>query len=532
MRNFVRGKGHRPASWAVALACLVAMESIGAVAIGAEAPALQATLIVHTDQPVAVIDPDIYGQFAEHLGQGIYGGLWVGKNSPIPNTRGFRNDVVRALRELGVPVVRWPGGCFADQYHWRDGIGPQGKRPVRVNVSWGGVEETNAVGTHEIMDLMEMLGSKIYLDTNVGTGSPQETKDWLEYMTSPTHSALAEERRRNGRKAPWRVDYLGFGNEAWGCGGHMRPETYSDLYHRFATYAITPVSGVPKRLAAGGYDGDTTWTEALLAGDKAQDIDAITLHHYALPTGDWKIKGAATGFGEDQWISTMHAALDLDRDVAAHAAVMDKYDPEKRVALDIDEWGNWYDVARDTNPGFLRQQNTLRDAVTAALNFNIFHAHADRVRMANIAQMANVLQALVLTDGARMVLTPTYYAFMIYKPFRGATALGAALSVPDYRYDGVAVPALSASAAREPDSAIAIALVNLAPHIRAHVAIVVPARTVSGVILTADAMDAHNTFDAPDTVVPAAFHEVAVVSGGLTVDIPAKSVVVLEVNEP
>jgi len=513
---------------AVALFVVIVAGAHGA----SESDVVQATLIVHPDKPVAVIDPDIYGQFAEHLGHGIYGGLWVGEASHIANTRGFRNDVVSALKALAVPVVRWPGGCFADQYHWRDGIGPRGKRPVRVNVNWGGVEETNAVGTHEFMDLMEMLGAKAYVDTNVGTGSPQESKDWLEYMTSPTHSALAEERMRNGRKAPWRVDFVGFGNEPWGCGGHMRPETYSDLYHRFAAFASTP-PGTTTKIAAGGYDDEVAWTEALMAGNKFNDLDAITLHHYALPTGDWKHKGAATGFGEDQWISTMQAALRMDHLIAEHSAVMDRYDPAKKVGLYVDEWGNWYDPEPGSQPGFLEQGNTLRDALTAALNLNIFQAHADRVRMANIAQMVNVLQALILTDGERMVLTPTYQAFMMFKPFRGATDLAVELNTSEYRYGDTAVPALQVSAARSGSGAILISLVNLDPHHPAHLGVALKpfsAAKVSGTILTADAMDAHNSFERPDVVVPQPFRGASLAPDGIAVDVPSKSVIVLTVQ--
>ncbi len=494
---------------------------------------IQATLTVHTDRPVAVINPDIYGQFAEHLGSGMYGGLWVGEKSPIPNTRGFRNDVVGALKALGVPVLRWPGGCFADQYHWRDGIGPRSKRPVRVNASWGGVEESNAVGTHEYMDLIGQLGAKAYIDANVGTGSPQEMKDWLEYMTAAGHSTLAQERRKNGRGKPWPVAFLGFGNEPWGCGGNMRPEVYSNLYHRFATFVNPPMPGEPARIAAGGYDDLTSWTETLMSADKPGDIDAITLHHYSLPTGNWKAKGPATGFGEDQWISIMRQALEMDTLITAHGAVMDKYDPQKKVGLFVDEWGNWYDVEPGTNHSFLHQQSSLRDALAAAVNLNIFQAHADRVRMANIAQMVNVLQALILTDGPRMLLTPTYHVFMMYKPFRGATDLGVDLDTPAYAFGGLSVPALQASAARDARGEVWISLVNLDPHRAAHVTIEMPGgapRAVAGTILTADAMDAHNTFDMPDAVRPAAFSGASVTTNGVVADVPAKSLVVLGIQ--
>jgi alpha-N-arabinofuranosidase len=503
-----------------------------ALIAAARAQTLQATLTIHADRPQSVIAPEIYGQFAEHLGRGMYGGLWVGPGSTIPNTRGFRNDVVGALKRLGVPVVRWPGGCFADIYHWRDGIGPRGRRPVRVNTTWGGVEETNAVGVHEYMDLMQQLGAKAYVNANVATGSPQELRDWLEYMTSPSQSTLAKMRRANGRSAPWTIDYLAFGNEPWGCGGNMRPEFYSDLYHWYATFAATPAPGTPKRIAAGGYGDNVAWTEALMAGDKAKDIDAITLHHFALPEGNFDgPKGPSTGFGEDQWMSIMQRTLALDGMLAAHSAVMDKYDPGKKVALYVDEWSNWYDVEPGTNPGFLYQQNTLRDALTASLSLDVFHAHADRVRLACITQMVNVLQAMIHTDGPRMMLTPTYHVYMMYKPFRGATALALDLATPDYTFGDATVAAIHASAARTTDGTVVVALTNIDPHRAAHVVASLDGlHNVHGTILTADAMDARNTFDRPDAVTPAPFAGARLDSDMLSVDLPAKSLVVLELR--
>ncbi|HEY4115319.1 MAG TPA: alpha-L-arabinofuranosidase C-terminal domain-containing protein [Rhizomicrobium sp.] len=507
----------------------------GSAARAADAPAgtIDATITIHADRPGATIAPEIYGQFAEHLGHLMYGGLWVGPKSPIPNVRGFRKDVVEALKRLGVPVVRWPGGCFADQYHWRDGIGPRDRRPVRINTTWGGVEETNAVGTHEYMDLVGQLGAKAYIDTNVGTGSPQETKDWLEYLTSPSHSELAQLRRKNGRDAPWRIDYVGFGNEPWGCGGDMRPEYYADLYHRFAAFAKTPDDAKPLKLAAGPYDDKTELTEALMKTNSFGDMDAITIHHYALPTGDWSHKGAAIGFPESQWMSTMQAALKMEDFIRAQTAVMDKYDPDKKVGLDVDEWGNWYDPSPGSNPGFLEQQDSLRDAITAALNFNIFQAHADRVRMTCIAQVVNVLQALVLTDGPKMVLTPTYWAFMLYKPFRGATDLPVDVTSPNYALDGATLSAIHASAARTAAGGLVIALVNIDPHRAAHIAATIAGASVakvSGTIITADTMDAHNTFSRPDVVKPQPFSAASVSGGTLQVNLPAKSVVVLQLQ--
>jgi alpha-N-arabinofuranosidase len=375
------------------------------------------------------------------------------------------------------------------------------------------------------------LGAKAYIDSNVGTGSPQETKDWLEYLTSDSKSSLAQLRAKNGRKKPWKIDYFAFGNELWGCGGNMRPELYSDLYHWYATFAKTPKDDTPNWIAAGSYDDNVAWTEALMASNKFHDMDALTLHHFSLPTGSWTgAKGPASGFGEDQWMSIMQRALKMNDLIAAHSAVMDKYDPDKKVGLYVDEWSNWYDVESGTNPGFLHQQNTLRDAVTAAVNLDIFQAHADRVRMACITQMVNVLQAMIFTNGPRMLLTPTYHVFMMYKPFRNATDLAIDLAAPDYRFGDAAVPALHASAARDSEGHIIISLVNLDPHRAAHVAASVPSanmKSVTGPILTADAMDAHNTFDRPDAVSPSVFTGATLTGDSLAVDLPAKSVVVL-----
>ncbi len=516
--------------WIASAALALALTCVPAHA----ADIIAASLAVHADRPRAVIAPELFGQFAEHLGEGVYGGLWVGEKSSIPNTRGFRNDVVGALKALGVPVLRWPGGCFADLYHWRDGIGPRARRPVRINSTWGGVEERNEVGIHEYMDLAGQLGAKTYVNANIGTGSPQEIKDWLEYMTSATHSALADERRRNGRATPWKVDYFAFGNELWQCGGNMRPEFYMDLYHWNANFAKTPDDAKPKFIAAGAYDGNVAWTEAIMKANTYGDIDAVSLHHFALPTGSWTgDKGPATGFGEDQWMSIMKRALAMDGFIAAHGAVMDQYDPEKKVALYVDEWSNWYDVEPGTNRGFLRQQNTLRDALTAALNLDIFMAHADRVRMACITQMVNVLQAMIHTDGPRMFLTPTYHAFMMYKPFRGATALAFDLKADDYSFGKDALPAVHAAAARTADGRIVVSLVNIDPHRAARISLSIDGlsvHTLTGSILTADAMDAHNDFAAPGVVKPAPLPDVPFGGAGADIVIPAKSLVVLELR--
>jgi len=513
---------------------LIINKTIFAAAAGLLATASWAETVVTIDaaKPGAVINKNVYGQFAEHLGTGIYEGMWVGPESPIPNTKGWRNDVVGALKELRVPLVRWPGGCFADEYHWREGIGPRKDRPVKVNTTWGGVEEPNWVGTHEFFDLAELLGAETYVNGNLGTGSNQEMAEWLEYMTSDTKSGLADLRRKNGRDKPFKVDYFAVGNEAWGCGGNMRPSYYADLYKSATTFLKAPHNNRPKFIASGGNGQDPSWTETLSKEVKS-NIDAISHHYYTIPTGNWDVKGAATGFGEDQWISTMKNTLEMDKIIATNVQILDKNDPEKKVGFYVDEWGTWYDVEKGTNAGFLYQQNSLRDAVVAALNFNIFHNYAQRVRMTNIAQMVNVLQAMILTDKDKMLKTPTYHAYHMYVPFQDATSLPVAIKDnAAYKLGNTAVPQVSASAARGKDGKVYLALINTNPNKETDVTVNVAggkAGALQGRVLTAGAMDAHNTFAKPDAVKPVPFTAQAK-GGKLTVKLPAKSVVVVNVE--
>jgi alpha-L-arabinofuranosidase len=498
--------------------------------LAASATAFAAVSVnIDAGKPGPVINKNIYGQFAEHLGTGIYEGMWVGPGSKIPNTKGWRNDVVGALKQLHVPLVRWPGGCFADEYHWKDGIGPRAKRPVKVNTNWGGVEESNAVGTHEFFDLAELLGSQVYVNGNLGSGSVQEMADWIEYMTSDSKSTLANLRRKNGRDKPFKVDFFAIGNEAWGCGGNMTPEYYANLYKQYATFIKAPAQSRPSMIASGGNDNDSKWTDVLSANLKGQ-TEGISFHYYTIPTGKWEVKGTATGFAENEWISTLANTLKIDGMISSNVARLDKNDPEKKIGLLVDEWGTWYDVEKGTTPGFLFQQNTLRDAVVAALNFNIFHAHAERVRMTNIAQMVNVLQAMILTDKDKMLLTPTYHAFQMYVPFQDATSLP--LSISDnvaYKLGETSIPGISASAARGRDGKLYLALVNTNPLQAADVAVAVSGTqpvSATGRVLTAATMDAHNTFKDPQAIKPAPFTARAV-GGKLTIAVPAKAVIVV-----
>ncbi|GAB2670231.1 alpha-N-arabinofuranosidase [Paenibacillus thermoaerophilus] len=487
-------------------------------------------LVVQTDLPTGRISRHIYGHFAEHLGRCVYEGIWVGEDSPIPNTKGIRNDVLEALKRLNIPVLRWPGGCFADEYHWKDGIGPRESRKRMVNTHWGGVVENNHFGTHEFLMLCEMLGCEPYISGNVGSGTVQEMQEWVEYMTFGGESPMADLRRRNGREEPWRVKYFGVGNENWGCGGNMRPEYYADVYRQYQTYVRNYGDNKIYKIACGASDFNYRWTEVLMR-EAGRFMDGLSLHYYTLP-GTWSEKGAATGFTEREWFVTLKKALRMDELLANHAAIMDRYDPEKRVGLIVDEWGTWYDVEPGTNPGFLYQQNTQRDALAAAVTLDIFHRHCDRVHMANIAQTVNVLQAMVLTEGARMLVTPTYHVFEMFKVHQDAEALTLHLQSPDYELGGEAIPQFSASASKDASGRIHISLSNLHHEAAGDVAIDLRgwsggAPKITGRILTASEPDAHNTFEKPDAVRPEAFEGARWSGAGLTVALPPMSVAVL-----
>ncbi|WP_416308339.1 alpha-N-arabinofuranosidase [Neptunicella sp. SCSIO 80796] len=481
--------------------------------------------------PGAKINKDIYGQFMEHLGRGIYEGIWVGEDSAIANTNGYRNDVLQALKDLKVPLLRWPGGCFADEYHWRDGIGPRDQRPKGVNTNWGGVIEPNSFGTHEFLQFAEMLGADAYVNGNLGTGSPAEMAQWLEYMTSDSDSTLANLRRENGRDKPWNIKYFAVGNEAWGCGGSMTPEFYSHLYKQYASFLKTPADNTPILIASGGTDDRTEWTEKLSSLEPvfAYRINAISHHYYTLPTGVWEKKGSALDFPEEEWASTMSRTLHMEEILEKNLAILDKNDPEKKLGFYVDEWGTWYDVT-EGDPGFLYQQNSIRDAIVAALNFNVFHQHAERVQMTIIAQMVNVLQTMILTDKDKMILTPTYYVFLMHKPFQDATYLPVSLANnPEYKLGDYAVPKVSASAATGTDGKTWITLVNTDPSKSENIEIGGQYKMIEGQILSADKMDAHNTFDSPDTVKPVSFKATAS-KGKLGFNLPPKSVLVAQLK--
>jgi len=489
------------------------------------------------------IDRNIFGQFAEHLGHGVYEGIWVGPDSSIPNTRGIRNDVVAALKAIMVPNVRWPGGCFADEYHWRNGIGPADHRVVTLNPNWGGVIEPNTFGTHEFFDFLDQIGAEAYVSVNVGSGTPREAAEWLEYMTAAQPTTLAKERAANGHPAAYKVGYLGIGNESWDCGGNMTPDYYLSqlkIYSRFVRnynpeqqekqemlkIAVGPGGGEPRW---------TEWTETIMKAYQhhqwSWDINGLSMHNYTV--GNWSRKFASEGFDEAEYSQFLKLTLDMEDLIAKHSAIMDKYDPQKKVALVVDEWGAWYAPLPGSNPGFLVQQNSLRDAILAALNLNIFVRHADRVRMANIAQMINVLQAMIMTDKEKMVVTPTYYVFRMYVPFQDATLVPVAFNADTYTYENITLPRVDAIAAKDKAGKLWLELTNVDPNEPVEIEVNVAgitAKSAAGETLTAPKVDSVNTFDAPNAVAPKPIS--AKVQGGkLALKLEPKSVTVVAVEQ-
>lgn len=488
--------------------------------------------VLDVDRVGNTIHPNIYGHFAEHLGRCIYGGLWVGEQADVPHVDGIRRDVLEALRDLPVPVLRWPGGCFADEYHWKQGVGPREERPSIVNTHWGGVVENNHFGTHEFLHLCGLLGAEPYISGNVGSGTVQEMQEWVEYITFPGRSPMADWRRANGRDEPWRLKYFGVGNENWGCGGHMRPEYYADVYRQFQTYVRNFGDNQVYKIACGASSGDYRWTEVLMR-EAASLMDGLSLHYYTVP-GDWEHKGSACGFSEDEWFVTLQKTLHMDELIRRHSTIMDRFDPDKRVGMIVDEWGAWYDVEPGTNPGFLFQQNTLRDALVAALNLNLFHHHCERVHMANLAQTVNVLQSVILTDERRMVKTPTYHVFSMYKVHQGAVEIPLYGTGGEYCRDSASIPHVHASASRDPQGQVHLSLCNLHHEASADVAVELRGAAlsmVSGQLLTADRLDAHNTWEAPNAVAPRPFTQTTVEAGTLRALLPPASVAVLTLEE-
>lgn len=482
-----------------------------------------AKYIINANKRKAQINKNIYGHFSEHLGRCIYEGIWVGKDSAIPNVNGMRTDVIEALKKIKVPVLRWPGGCFADEYHWRDGIGPNENRKKMINTHWGGVVEDNRFGTHEFMELCDQVGCEPYINGNVGSGTVQEMSEWVEYMTFDGVSPMAEMRSVNGHEKPWKVKYFGVGNENWGCGGNMRPEYYADEYRRYQTYVRNYNGNLVYKIACGANSDDYHWTEVLMER-AAQFMDGLSLHYYTV-LGSWQEKGSATRFTMEDYYLTLNKTLYMKELLEKHSAIMDKYDPNKKVGLLVDEWGSWYDVEPGTNPGFLYQQNTIRDALIAGINLNLFNKHADRVQMANIAQLVNVLQSVILTEGEQIILTPTYHVFDLYSVHQDSTLIESFIESKAIGTETCKVEDLFESASIDKQEQLHMTLCNLdgeksrviEGELLGFNATSVEARVVAG------AIDAYNSFENPNAVQCKAL-AVQLISGGFKVILPPSSV--------
>ncbi len=493
-------------------------------------------LTINETKELDVIAPEIYGHFSEHLGRCIYEGLYVGEDSDIPNVNGMRTDVVEALKEMGIPLLRWPGGCFADEYHWKDGIGDKKDRKKMINTNWGGVTEDNSFGTHEFMELCRQLGCKTYINGNVGSGSVQEMSEWIEYMTLKGQSPMSDLRKKNGHEEPFKVDYFGVGNENWGCGGNMTPEFYANEYRRYQTFIrqYDPENPI-MRICCGANSEDYYWTDEVMETcykyvdpNNHGHMDLLSLHYYTLPEG-WLPKVSATEFDEELWYKTLWAAHHVEELIRRHGAIMDKYDPEKKVGMSVDEWGTWFEVEEGTNPGFLYQQNTMRDALVAGISLNIFNKHCDRVRLACIAQLVNVLQSVILTEGEKMIKTPTYYVFKMFKHHQGARLLESSLSGTGMA--GIAeekmVPKITESVSVK-DGVITVTLNNLSMTDGEDITVKLTNdktyEVIEACLLKGLSPKDKNTFEEPDKVASEEFKNYKVDGNKITFNLPSASV--------
>lgn len=488
-----------------------------------------ASITILKDNNAPIISKHIYGHFAEHLGRSIYDGIYVGVDSKVPNTNGMRNDIIKALKDLKTPNLRWPGGCFADEYHWKDGIGPKDERPNIINTHWGMVEEDNSFGTHEFLQLCELIGTEPYLAGNVGSGTVEELNDWVEYCNYDGNTEMAKLRKRNGREEPWGVKYWGIGNESWGCGGNITPEYFANLYRQYATYARDYPGSRIKRIASGADSDNYHWTEVMMRDVPHGMMWGLSVHYYTR-TG-WPPTGSAKKFDESDYFLFMKHCLKMNEILDNHIAIMDKYDPNKRVALVVDEWGAWYEVEEGTNPGFAHQQNTMRDAMIAGVTLNIFNSRVDRIKMANLAQTVNVLQAVILTEEEKMLLTPTYHVMKMYNVHHDAQLIPLKIDSPDYTYNNEKLPAISASASKDSNGKTHFSFVNIDAKNQNTVTIDVSElgiKKVSAMILKSSKLQDHNTFSQPQNITPSNFKDYKIKNGTLEVKLPPFSVVVIE----
>ena len=482
------------------------------------------SMLINTADKRSHINPEIYGHFSEHLGRCIYNGMYVGENSEIPNINGVRKDVIEAFKEIKMPVLRWPGGCFADEYHWKDGIGEKSQRKKMINTNWGGVTEDNSFGTNEFFDLCEEIGCEPYLAGNLGSGTVQELSEWIEYITFDGVSPMADLRRKNGREKPWKLKYLGIGNENWGCGGSMRPEYYCDEYRRYQSFCKNFSGNELYKIACGPNSNDYNWTDVVMSNLGEWNTKAISLHYYTVPTGDWNKKGSATEFSDEEYYETISKTLYMDELIKHHSGIMSRRDPEGKIGLIVDEWGCWYDVEEGTNPGFLYQQNTMRDAIVAACNLNIFNNHSDKVVMANLAQAVNVLQSLILTEGEKMVKTPTYHVFDLFKTHQGGELC---YSYADNCQAGGKIPMISQSASVK-DGVLTVTIANCSIVDDAHICCDIAGENYQNIecrILDNEVRD-YNDFDNCDKVAPKEY-SAKMTEKGFEIDLPKCSVVVV-----
>ena len=494
----------------------------------------QNKIVINTDLGTEKISKQIYGHFSEHLGHCIYGGYWVGENSNIPNTGGIRNDVVSALKEIGIPNLRWPGGCFADEYHWMDGIGARDERPTMINTHWGGVTEDNSFGTHEFLELCSQLGCEPVICGNLGSGTVQEMSQWVEYLNSDNVSPMTDIRKENGQEEPWGVKYWGVGNENWGCGGSMTAQFYADQMRRYSTFLKNYGDNRLYKVACGPNSNDYNWMETLMKnGNPGGSFQGISLHYYTV-CHSWGQKGSATDFDENEYFTTMQKTLFMDELLHKHITIMDKYDPENKVGLIVDEWGNWHDVEPGTNPGFLYQQNTLRDAMVASVNLDLFNKYCRRVKMANIAQTVNVLQAMILTRDDQIVRTPSYYVFKMYTVHHDATLLPSVVESENYSFDTESISNLSTTSSKDADGKIHITISNLNPNKGTSVTCELRGTQkvdfVKGNIITGERINSYNDFDKKEEVTLKDFGNVKVKGNVVTVNMPSKSIVMVELK--
>lgn len=485
-----------------------------------------AEVLINAGRSYGKINKNIYGHFAEHLGLGIYQGVYVGEDSPIPNIDGIRTDVVQALKNIQVPVIRWPGGSFSENYHWKDAIGPKEKRSPIINTSWGDVVEDNSFGTHEFFKLCELVGAAPYIAANITSGTVQELTDWVDYITNSGTSKMGQLRKENGREEPWELPYLGIGNENW----TMRPEFYSDRFKLYAS-GLKGAGSIHQRITriACGPDGaDYNWTDTVMRMTDTSVMNGISLHYYTMPgyyktdAYPWEEKAHALDFDRAAYYRTMQRALQIEKFIENHCAIMDRYDPEKKCAFVVDEWGTWYLAEPDTNPAFLYQQNTMRDAVAAGATLNIFNNHNERVQMANIAQMVNVLQAVILTKGEELLLTPTYYVFELYKHHQDAERVESYVQQDLTGTEEAKVPALSISASKDAKGTVHATVVNLdmeqSQTLKCHLS--------GGIWKTAQIryiageMHEHNAFGKPEQVEIQTMDSVRIEDGAMKIAIP------------